>query len=85
MADTIRLPWVYDYLVTVGQTYGGNLSNVPTQAKKKKVQLIEFLTYQEGEEDSNIWAIISDKTNTIPVRFSATALSEYRRHQRRWP
>ena len=43
MADTIH-PWIFDYLVHNGETYGGNLSTIPIASKGKKVQLIEVIT-----------------------------------------
>ncbi|EPQ56957.1 hypothetical protein GLOTRDRAFT_120355 [Gloeophyllum trabeum ATCC 11539] len=78
MSESLRTPWIYAYLAEVGETYGAFLSNVPKYSKNKKVQLIEFLTYNQDTEDSCIWGVVSDKEHTIPVRINAEALRTYR-------
>jgi hypothetical protein len=40
MADSIR-SWICAYLIDIGETYGGNLSDAPFWEKKKKVQIVE--------------------------------------------
>lgn len=40
MADSFR-SWICAYLIDIGETYGGNLSDAPYWEKKKKVQLVE--------------------------------------------
>ncbi|TFY80981.1 hypothetical protein EWM64_g3035 [Hericium alpestre] len=77
MANTLKFPWIADYLIDVAQTYGGNFIGVPVHEKGKKVQLVKFLTYQTSSADDCIWAKVSDKFNQIPVCFTAKALQEY--------
>jgi hypothetical protein len=40
MAESIR-PWIFEYLVGNGETFGGDLTAIPVFAKSKKVQLVE--------------------------------------------
>ena len=40
MAESIH-PWLVEYLVNVGEQFGGNLSSVPRHARKKKAQMVE--------------------------------------------
>ncbi|KAJ3827982.1 hypothetical protein F5880DRAFT_1078741 [Lentinula raphanica] len=74
-------PWIQDYLMHVAETKGADLSSVDWSSKAKKVQIIEFLTYgsRDPDEDSVIWAKISDKQKFISVKFSVEAVAEYRR------
>ncbi|KAJ3785703.1 hypothetical protein GGU10DRAFT_387267 [Lentinula aff. detonsa] len=80
MSNELR-PWIQDYLMQIAETKGADLASVEWSSKVKKVQIIEFLTYgsQNGDEDSIIWARVSDKNCHIPVRFSVDATAEYRR------
>ncbi|KAJ3759975.1 hypothetical protein EV360DRAFT_81600 [Lentinula raphanica] len=65
----------------VAETKGADLSSADWSSKAKKVQIIEFLTYgsRDPDEDSVIWAKISDKQKFISVKFSVEAVAEYRR------
>ncbi|KAH7888725.1 hypothetical protein F5I97DRAFT_1854917 [Phlebopus sp. FC_14] len=76
MADSIPLPWIRDYLIEVAETYGEKLYNVPLFNKRKRVQLTDFLTFQE---DSYIWAWASDKDHSVSIRISKEAVEEYKR------
>ncbi|KAI0066048.1 hypothetical protein BV25DRAFT_1912851 [Artomyces pyxidatus] len=76
MADTIQ-PWIEDYLIELAETYGANVGGFPVHNAGKKVQLVEFLTFQAREGDDCIWAKVSDKRQRIAVRFSSKALTEY--------
>ncbi|KIM83236.1 hypothetical protein PILCRDRAFT_819474 [Piloderma croceum F 1598] len=77
MADSFR-SWICAYLIDIGETYGGNLSDAPYWEKKKKVQLVEFLTFPTSTEDHcPIYAKVSDKLHKIPVRFTTDALEAY--------
>ncbi|THU95359.1 hypothetical protein K435DRAFT_839514 [Dendrothele bispora CBS 962.96] len=81
------LPWISSYLIEVAETYGANLASIPLSPKKRKVQLIEFLTF--GSSDPNVdgivWGIVSDKEYHIPVRFNQEAIADYRKiHQQRF-
>jgi hypothetical protein len=40
MAESLR-PWLVEYLVGIGERFGGNLTGLPLHEKKKKVQLVE--------------------------------------------
>ena len=40
MADALA-PWFLDYALSIAETYGANISNVPSHAKGKKVQITE--------------------------------------------
>ena len=40
MADAL-VPWFLNYLISIAETYGANISNVPSHAKGKKVQITE--------------------------------------------
>ena len=40
MADALA-PWFLNYFISIAETYGANISNVPSHAKGKKVQITE--------------------------------------------
>ncbi|KAF8828999.1 hypothetical protein HHX47_DHR3001155 [Lentinula edodes] len=77
-------PWIQNYLIQIAETKGADLSSVEWSLKVKKAQVIEFLTHgsQNKDEDTAIWARVSDKSHYIPVRFNAEAAAEYRRINR---
>ncbi|KAJ3860697.1 hypothetical protein EV359DRAFT_85066 [Lentinula novae-zelandiae] len=77
-------PWIQNYLIQIAETKGADLSSVEWSLKVKKAQVIEFLTHgsQNKDEDTVIWARVSDKSHHIPVRFNAEAVAEYRRVNR---
>ncbi|KIM65018.1 hypothetical protein SCLCIDRAFT_585033 [Scleroderma citrinum Foug A] len=75
MAESIPAAWISDYLIDAAETYGGQLYDVPPFIKKKRVQLIEFLTFHEN---SYVWACASDKTHRIPIRISREAAEEFK-------
>ncbi|KAH7910573.1 hypothetical protein BJ138DRAFT_1113950 [Hygrophoropsis aurantiaca] len=75
MADSIPEPWICPYLINAAETHGGSLQGIPIwSTKKKRAQIIEFLTYRD---DDHIWAVISDKAHKLPVRFSKEAVAKY--------
>ncbi|KAJ6609848.1 hypothetical protein B0H10DRAFT_451443 [Mycena sp. CBHHK59/15] len=76
MSCSIRV-WLASYLLRVAENWGGNLSTVPLEEKSKKVQILEFLALGAENEDSAIWARISDKEMTIPVKFNKEAVMAY--------
>lgn len=92
MSESMSSPWIRDYLIDVAETYGAQLYNAPVSEKKKRVQLTDvrslslyslilthfpqFLTYQE---DSYVWAWVSDKAYRVSVRISKDAIDEYKR------
>ncbi|KAJ7733735.1 hypothetical protein DFH07DRAFT_967870 [Mycena maculata] len=76
MSESIR-PWMKTHLVHVAETYGGDLSTVPLEDKSKKVQIVELLTFGIENEDSAVWALISDKALCMPVKFSKEAVVAY--------
>ncbi|KDR75434.1 hypothetical protein GALMADRAFT_249490 [Galerina marginata CBS 339.88] len=78
MADSL-IPWISDYLIDVAENFGAKLSDIPTYNKKKKVQIIRFLTYG-SDEDILIWTESSDKNHVIPIKFTKEAVSEYRKN-----
>lgn len=41
MGDTLRTPWILDYLISNAEQYGGNLSAVPRTDKPSKAQLVK--------------------------------------------
>jgi hypothetical protein len=42
MSETLNAPWIADYLVNIAETYGCQISNVPTHVRPgKKVQLLQ--------------------------------------------
>ncbi|KAJ3847632.1 hypothetical protein EV368DRAFT_87514 [Lentinula lateritia] len=77
-------PWIQNYLIQIAETKGADLSSVEWSLKVKKAQVIEFLTHgsQNKDEDTAIWARVSDKSHYIPVRFNAEAAAQYRRVNR---
>ncbi|KII92536.1 hypothetical protein PLICRDRAFT_695876 [Plicaturopsis crispa FD-325 SS-3] len=81
MSESMSSPWIAKYLVEIGETYGSILANTPKCEKKKKVQLVDFLTYEAAQDDC-IWAVVSDRNFRIPVRFTKDALDEYSRSNR---
>ncbi|KAF8265464.1 hypothetical protein EI94DRAFT_326812 [Lactarius quietus] len=78
MSETLNIPWIADYLINIAETYGSNLTKVPVHAKPgKKVQLLQFLTFQDYSDNDCVWAYVSDKHQQLPVRFSRHALTSY--------
>ncbi|KAG6334634.1 hypothetical protein ID866_4460 [Astraeus odoratus] len=75
MADSIPASWICNYLIDIAENHGGQLSNAPFFSKKKRVQLIDFLTFYE---DSYVWAWASDKSHRIPIRISKEGVQEYK-------
>ncbi|KAF9241558.1 hypothetical protein BU15DRAFT_73284 [Melanogaster broomeanus] len=76
MSDSLPHPWIYSYFIDVAETYGAKFYDVAPFQKKKKVQLTDFLTY---EDDSYLWAWVSDKEHNVSVRISRDAVQEYNR------
>ncbi|KAG1732255.1 uncharacterized protein EDB91DRAFT_1251888 [Suillus paluster] len=78
MSDCIPTQWISQYLIKVAETSGKAFADVAIEAitpsKKMRVQIIEFLTYNE---DSAIWGRVSDKQSVIPVYFTKDAVSQY--------
>ncbi|KAF5386034.1 hypothetical protein D9615_002493 [Tricholomella constricta] len=73
MSDSV-LPWISAYFIDIAETCGADTFKFPTFSKRKKVQLIEFLTF---DTDEIIWARVSDKEHLVPIRFSRDAVQEY--------
>ncbi|KAG2150562.1 hypothetical protein DEU56DRAFT_35387 [Suillus clintonianus] len=77
MSDSLH-PWISQYLITVAETSGKSFADLPIEAispsKKKRVQIIEFLTFNG---DAAIWGRVSDKESMIPVCFTKDAVSQY--------
>ncbi|KAF8444565.1 hypothetical protein L210DRAFT_3642827 [Boletus edulis BED1] len=81
MSESMSNPWIRDYIMNVAETFGAQLYNAPVSSGKKKVQLTDFLTYQEN---SYVWAWISDKDYKVSVRISKDAADQYKsRHMGR--
>ncbi|KAJ7497227.1 hypothetical protein FB451DRAFT_221335 [Mycena latifolia] len=77
MSESVK-PWFRAHFIHVAETYGGDLATVPLEEKGKKVQILEFLTFgAENKVDSAsaIWAVISDKSLFMPVKFSKDAVT----------
>ncbi|KAF9501960.1 hypothetical protein BDN71DRAFT_503324 [Pleurotus eryngii] len=69
--------WLSSYLIDIGEEYGGSLVSVPQHTKRKKVQLVEYLTHGGG--DDRIWIKVSDKQYRMPVCLTKLALEEFGR------
>jgi hypothetical protein len=41
MADSVPGSWISDYLIHLGERYGGDVGRIPLFSKKKKVRLSE--------------------------------------------
>ncbi|TFK90050.1 hypothetical protein K466DRAFT_661106 [Polyporus arcularius HHB13444] len=82
MSDTIPSPWIVNFLVSVAEEYGGNLSVAPPKAKGAKAQLVKFLTFPDPGDTApcNIWVEISDKKHIIHARLSQDAMTRYLQH-----
>ncbi|KAF8554167.1 hypothetical protein OG21DRAFT_1603650 [Imleria badia] len=78
MSESISSPWIRDYLSGVAETYGAQFYNAPVSSTKRKVQLTDFLTYQEN---SYVWAWISDKEYRVSVRISKDAVDLYKSYR----
>ncbi|KAG0707358.1 hypothetical protein DFH29DRAFT_25482 [Suillus ampliporus] len=78
MSNSIPTQWISQYLIKVAETCGKSFADIPIEAitpsKKKRVQIIEFLTYNEN---APIWGRVSDKEYVIPVCFTKNAVSQY--------
>ncbi|KAH9892786.1 hypothetical protein C8Q73DRAFT_699460 [Cubamyces lactineus] len=79
MADTIRAPWILDYLINIAEEYGGDLASVPRPVKPFRAQIIKFLTFPppDSKEPCVIWADVSDKKHFIHARLSLEAMQRY--------
>lgn len=44
MADALN-PWLLDYVLSIAETYGANISNVRSHEKGKKVQITEVSSH----------------------------------------
>ncbi|KJA27812.1 hypothetical protein HYPSUDRAFT_34960 [Hypholoma sublateritium FD-334 SS-4] len=80
MSDSLT-PWILPYLLESAETYGAQISTIPPFEKKKKVQIIEFLTFGSDAQDTYIWARVSDKQHTVPLKCSKDAVAEFSRMQ----
>ncbi|KAK1232646.1 hypothetical protein PQX77_004208 [Marasmius sp. AFHP31] len=81
MSKSVSPAWIANYLVDVAQEHGANTSAIKVCKRKKKVQVIGILHYGSTklDEDSIIWAVVSDKKHHIPVKFSQESIAKYRR------
>lgn len=94
MSESMSSPWIRDYFMNVAEAYGAQIYNAPVSNMKKRVQLTDvssslmylpmltasqLLTYQE---DSYVWAWISDKDYRVSVRISKDAADQYKRSVR---
>ncbi|KAJ7703266.1 hypothetical protein B0H17DRAFT_1042517 [Mycena rosella] len=75
MSESVKA-WFRTHFIHVAETYGGALTSVPLEEKGKKVQILEFLTFGSENDDSVVWALISDKFLSLPVKFSKEAVIE---------
>ncbi|KAI0358690.1 hypothetical protein OH77DRAFT_1518672 [Trametes cingulata] len=84
MAESIRSPWILDYLISVAEQYGGNMVAVPRSEKPWRAQLVKFLTFgPPGSTDPCvIWADVSDKKHIIHARLSIDAIERYSKDPR---
>ncbi|RPD57630.1 hypothetical protein L226DRAFT_610663 [Lentinus tigrinus ALCF2SS1-7] len=82
MSATISGPWILDFLISVAEEYGGNLSAAPPKKKAAKAQLVKFLTFPDPGDTApcNIWVQISDKKHIIHARLSQDAVARYLQH-----
>ncbi|KIL00711.1 hypothetical protein PAXRUDRAFT_798762 [Paxillus rubicundulus Ve08.2h10] len=76
MSESIPNPWICSYCIDVAESYGAKLYNAPVFQRKKRVQLTEFLTYQDN---SYVWAWASDKEYRISIRIEKDAVDDYKR------
>ncbi|KAG2146004.1 uncharacterized protein EDB93DRAFT_496756 [Suillus bovinus] len=78
MSESIPMQWISQYIIKVAETYGKSFADVPldniSPSKKKRVQVLEFLTYNT---DAAIWGRVSDKEYSIPVCFTKDAVLQY--------
>ncbi|KAI0633515.1 hypothetical protein C8Q77DRAFT_1115416 [Trametes polyzona] len=81
MAESIRAPWILDYLISVAEQFGGDLSAVPRTDKPHKAQLVKFLTFAPPDttEPCVIWADVSDKKHFMHARLSVDAIQRFSR------
>ncbi|KAI0829790.1 hypothetical protein BC628DRAFT_1068446 [Trametes gibbosa] len=79
MTDSLRTPWILNYLILVAEQYGGNLAAVPRTDRGHKSQVIKFLTFppQGSTEPCVIWADVSDKQHFIHARISSDAIQTF--------
>jgi hypothetical protein len=93
MAQSVN-PWLASYLISIAEQHGANIIAIPRFNRRKMVQLTEVIKYHLllqfqtkphigqwltfGDNDL-LWATISDKQHSIPIRFTKTAIAEYNR------
>ncbi|KAL1689461.1 hypothetical protein GGG16DRAFT_57716 [Schizophyllum commune] len=75
-------PWIADYLVRIAEQHGVKIWDAPTD--KKKAQIIEFKRKGRAHDDDNsfVWAEVSDKDYRMPIRFSKESVAAYRQRTR---
>ncbi|KAL1726418.1 hypothetical protein EV714DRAFT_219415 [Schizophyllum commune] len=75
-------PWIADYLVRIAEQHGVKIWDAPTD--KKKAQIIEFKRKGRAhdDDDSFVWAEVSDKEYRMPIRFSKESVAAYRQRTR---
>ncbi|KAL1669619.1 hypothetical protein GGF50DRAFT_43723 [Schizophyllum commune] len=75
-------PWIADYLVRIAEQHGVKIWDAPTD--KKKAQIIEFKRKGRAhdDDDSFVWAEVSDKDYRMPIRFSKESVAAYRQRTR---
>ncbi|KAI0744198.1 hypothetical protein C8Q80DRAFT_884110 [Daedaleopsis nitida] len=79
MAASIHSPWIVDYLISVAEEHGANLSAIPWREKGGKAQLVKFLTFPPAGTTApcKIWAEVSDKKHVIRACLTADAVQRY--------
>ncbi|KAI4528656.1 hypothetical protein K525DRAFT_183636 [Schizophyllum commune Loenen D] len=75
-------PWIADYLVRIAEQHGVKIWDAPTD--KKKAQIIEFKRKGRAhdDDDSFVWAEVSDKDYRMPIRFNKESVAAYRQRTR---
>ncbi|KAL1707462.1 hypothetical protein EV121DRAFT_199123 [Schizophyllum commune] len=75
-------PWIADYLVRIAEQHGVKIWDAPVD--KKKAQIIEFKRKGRAhdDDDSFVWAEVSDKDYWMPIRFSKESVAAYRQRTR---
>ena len=66
MSETLKAPWIADYLINIAETYGSNLINVPVHIKPgRKVQLLRVSPIPRGAPTVSAFSYIKHRSSSL--------------------
>ncbi|KAJ7072389.1 hypothetical protein C8F01DRAFT_1103834 [Mycena amicta] len=80
------MSWIYEHVVKLAEEHGANISSAPRHEKGRRAQIKQF--FNSDSENAAVWALVSDKSHYIAVKFpkdSEAANACHARYGRRMP